>query len=245
MKKFLFSIALLMSILPVSATNWEMVDTNVQDLNLYVDTDSLIYLNNDEYYYAIRYKNGSNPEKIAYIKYNSANNYTGVIQTGEYGVDVYKPQVVFRNAHVFMKPIPKNSFLTYTNEYIQACKNTESITQATPSLRNDNLKPVSYILNDSLQGYSIQTGYSLEDNWNPPKSGRNTQAVVVLTIGVDGSLQNYKFTQSSGDEATDRSIINAIEQSVPFMQYPRTAADIEPKEFQFTFVYKWLKKLVY
>ena len=55
MKKYFLSIALLMSVLPVCAVNWEMIDTDIPNLSLYIDTDSLMYINNDECYYAIRF----------------------------------------------------------------------------------------------------------------------------------------------------------------------------------------------
>lgn len=245
MKKFLLSIALLMSVLPVCAVNWEMIDTDIPNLSLYIDTDSLMYINNDECYYAIRFKEDDKPEKIAYLKSNSATNYIGVIQTGEYGIDAYRPQVVFRNAHVFMKPIKENSFLSFAHEYSTTRQETESLAQDAPALRDNNVKPVSYTLANNIKEYIAQTSFVLYDNWNPPVSGRNTQAVIVLTIGVDGSLQNYKFEKSSGDEATDRSIISAVEKSVPFMRFPRSASSTEPENFQFVFDYKWFTKSVH
>ncbi len=244
MKKFLLSVALLMSVLPVCAVNWEMIDTDISNLNLYVDTDSIMYINNYECYYAIRYKQGDAPEKIAYLKSNSVNNYIGVIQTAEYGVDDYKPQVVFRNAHVFMKPVKENSFLSFAHEYSTTRQEIESLAQNAPAIREDNVKNVSYTLANNLKTYSAQAASFLDDNWNPPKSGRNTQAVIVLTIGIDGSLQNYKFTKSSGDEATDRSIISAVEKTVPFIKFPRNASDTQPAKFEFVFDYKLFKKTV-
>ncbi len=245
MKKILFLIVLLMSILPVCAVNWEMIDTDIPNLSLYVDTDSLMYINNDECYYAIRFKEGDKPEKFAYLKSNSATNYVGVIQTGEYGLDQYKPQVVFRNAHVFMKPIKENSFLSYAHEFTTTRQETDSLAQEASSLRESNVKPVSYTLANNLKEYTNITSSALYDNWNPPASVRNTQAVIVLTIGVDGSLQNYKFTKSSGDEATDRSIISAVEKTVPFVRFPRSASSTEPQNFQFVFDYKWFTKSVH
>ncbi len=129
MKKVLLSIALLMSVLPACAMNWEMIDTDIPNLNLYIDTDSLMYINNSECYYAIRYKEGDKPERVAYLKSDSVNNYIGVIQTGDYEADKYKPQVVFRNAHVFMKPVKENSFLSFAHEYSTTRQEFESIAQ--------------------------------------------------------------------------------------------------------------------
>ncbi len=244
MKKFLLSVALMMSVLPVCAVNWEMIDTDIPNLELYVDMDSLMYINNSECYYAIRYKEDGKPEKYAYLKSNSDNNYIGVIQTGECAVDAYKPQIVFRNVHVFMKPVKENSFLSYAHEYCVTRLETESLAQDAPALRDGNVKPVSYTLANNTKDFASQTASVLYDNWNPPASGRNRKAVIVVTIGVDGSLQNYRFVKSSGDEATDRSIISAVEKTVPYMKFPRRALDTEPANFQFVFDYKWFKKSV-
>lgn len=244
MKKVLLSIALLMSVLPVCAVNWEMIDTDIPNLSLYVDTDSLMYINNSECYYAVRYKEGGKPERVAYLKSDSDRNYIGVIQAGDYEADKYKPQVIFRNAHVFMKPVKENSFLSFAHEYSTTRQKFESIAQDGPALREDNVKQVSYALANNMKEFTAQTAWVLDDNWNPPASGRNTQAVIVLTIGVDGSLQNYKFVKSSGDEATDRSIISAVEQTVPYMKFPRSASSTEPQKFQFVFDYRWFKKTV-
>ena len=77
MRKLLLSIAFLMTILPACAVNWEMIDTDIPNLDLYIDTDSIIYANNSEYYYAIKYKEGDKPEKYAYLN-------TFHVGTGDY-----------------------------------------------------------------------------------------------------------------------------------------------------------------
>ena len=85
---------------------------------------------------------------------------------------------------------------------------------------------------------------TLDSNWNPPSSGKNTQSVIIVTIGIDGSLQNYKFEQSSNDEGTDRSIISAVEKSVPYMSFPRQANCDKPINLKFGFEYGMFKKSV-
>ena len=244
MRKLLLSIAFLMTILPASAVNWEMIDTDIPNLDLYIDTDSIIYANNSEYYYAIKYKEGDKPEKYAYLKSNSETNRIGVIQTGETAVDTYKPQVVFNNPHVFMKPVNANSFLSHAHEYSTTKQNEGIASDVAPALRDDALKPVGYRMTNDLRKYAQETALTLEDNWNPPSSGRNTQAVIIVTIGVDGSLQNYKFEKSSGDEGTDRSIISAVEKSVPYMSFPRQANCDNPINLKFAFDYSLFKKSV-
>ena len=244
MKKLLLSVALLMAVLPACAVNWEMIDTDIPNLDLYIDTDSIIYANDTECYYAIKYKEGDKPEKYAYLKSNSETNYIGVISTGETAVDAYKPQVVFNNPHVFMKPVSANSFLSYAHEYSTTRQSDEIASRTAPSLRDDAIKPVGYRMTNDLRKYAQETAMTLEDNWNPPSSGRNTQAVIIVTIGVDGSLQNYKFEKSSGDEGTDRSIISAVEKSVPYMSFPRQASCNNPINLKFAFDYNLFKKSV-
>lgn len=244
MKKIFLLIALLMSVLPVCAVNWEMIETGIPNLDLYIDTASLIYINNDECFYAIRYKAGDKQEKIAYIKSNSSTDYIGVIQTADYGIDTYKPYTVFKNAHVFMKPIKKDSFLSYSHKYSTTAQNSETVAQETSVPAEDNIKEVSYSLFDNMEDYLSHTAVALNSNWNPPKSARNTQTIVIITVGIDGSLQNYRFAQSSGNDATDRSVISAVEKTAPFMKFPRSAANTRPANFQFVFDNKLFRKSV-
>ena len=95
-----------------------------------------------------------------------------------------------------------------------------------------------------LKGYTLKVRNLLEDNWYPPKSGKNSEAIIILTIGKDGSLQKYHIAQSSGDETTDRSIVNAAEQSVPYPKFPKSYKSVYPLKIQFVFNYKMLKKSV-
>ena len=61
---------------------------------------------------------------------------------------------------------------------------------------DQNITPVK------MQEYVSSVCSNLKQNWNPPKSGRNSQAIVIITIGEDGGLYEYHFAQSSKDEAS-------------------------------------------
>lgn len=95
-----------------------------------------------------------------------------------------------------------------------------------------------------LNEYVLEISSKLEKNWQPPKSGQNTQAIVILTIGKDGSLQKYDIAKSSGDKATDRSIISAAEKCVPFAKYVNMKTSVNNIKLQFVFEYKKFKKTV-
>lgn len=96
----------------------------------------------------------------------------------------------------------------------------------------------------SLKEYVDEICIDLNKNWNPPKSGQNSQAIIILTIGKDGSLQKYDIAKSSGDELTDRSIITAAEKSVPYKKYSSMKNGADNIKLQFVFEYKKFKKSV-
>ena len=262
MKKnlFLFT-ALLLSSISIQAADWQTVETGIADLSLQVDKESYREYAPGEYLYAIKYKSGNNPERFAYLKSNAKDGTLGIIYTIEAEKDNYRPTAIFSNPRAFMKPIPQNSFLQFANHYALNVLPAELIAvqnqgKNTPETRNEevkNLKPVNFIYEENSQeniefsdikDYIAFTGLQLAENWDPPKSGRNTQSIIIVSIGADGSLQNYMFAQPSGDDTTDRSIISAIEQSVPFAKFPKTFEKKEKADFQFVFTYDRFKKYV-
>lgn len=253
MKKiFLLSAVLLISAIQADAVNWQPVTTNIPNLNLYIDNDSIKQINSQEYLYAIKYQLGTKPEQVAYLKSNSTDDYIGIINAGDYDEDNYKPQAVFANPHVFMKPVNKDSFLSYAHNYAVGASNTAiSSDFAKPILRETEI-PVSYTQKNSqkissaqnLKEYVSETAQNLYENWNPPKTGQNTQAIIILTIGSDGSLQNYKFAKQSGNIMTDRSIVSAVEQCVPYAKFPKSVKSTGSMNIQFVFDYKMFKKSV-
>lgn len=268
MKKKIFILtALLISGLCANAMNWQPVNTYINGIDLYIDTDSIQKINNDECLYAIKYSVNGNPEKIAYIKSNSKTNYAGIINSGDYEIEKYRPIAVFADPRVYMKPINKNSFLLNAHEYAIAAANGNTYARhqdaftaneyaATysynekPILRDDlqvaynQAKTQELLTPAQLQEYVIRTCKYLEANWNPPVSGRGTRAIILLTIGKDGSLIDYNFKEASGDNVTDRSIITAVERTVPYPKFPEIAKNAYSLDFQFVFEHDLIKKSV-
>lgn len=261
MKKnlFLFT-ALLISAINVQAVDWQTIETGIPNFYLQIDKESYREYAPGEYLYAIKYQAGNNPEKYAYLKSNAKDNTLGIIYTIEAEKDNYKPNSVFANPRAFMKEIPQDSFLQYANHYalnvlpaelIASQNQTNTLETKTDEIKN--LKPVNFVYEENqqedvdfvdLKEYSAFTSFQLAENWNPPKSGKNTQAIIIVSIGVDGSLQNYMFAQPSGDDTTDRSIISAVEQSVPFAKLPKQYEKIGKVDIQFVFTYEKFKKYV-
>lgn len=231
MKKIMFIMALAALTLPVNAANWQYVVTDNPNVIMYVDMDSVKYVNSDECLYAVRMQVGDKPEKAVFLKSNFKK--LGVVRVEDYEPSSYSPKAVFANPHTFMKSPVDNPLLISAHNYIL---NSMLIDKYQTVSVNNNEKLVSYVNED----YTSAIRQELEDNWEPPRSGRNTQAIMILTIGSDGSLLDYNFAQPSGDDATDRSIISAVEKTAPFERFSKAT----PKNCQFIFDYKYFKKSV-
>lgn len=281
-KKLLLFLFLLMSTMSVSAVDWNRVDTDIPNFTLYIDKDSIKYINAQECLYAIKFQSGQKPEKVVFLKSNSYTNHLGVIRVEEYNYDYYRPNAVFANVHVYMKPIESNSFLTYAHKYVSTLISSESnakkveeipqkdaftpiapkVIEGKPVLREDKkavvlpAKPKEQIIDHKpsqfqkqttatdLKAYVKEVSTILNKNWFPPKSKIDKQAIAILTIGKDGSLQKYYMAKSSGDDLTDRSIINAVKKSVPYPKFPKLDKPSDVIKLQFVFDCSRFKKSV-
>lgn len=246
-----------------SAVDWQSIDTDSANLNLYIDRDSVKNIKPGEYLYAIKYRIGYKPEQVAYIKSNFNNNSIGVIKAGMFEESEYRPQAVFANPRVFMKPVSQESFLNYAHKWVfYAVPNTEDKPSQTPatdmsnSNENKNFvteKTLEEVVSvsktskniSSMKEFVAISGKKIKANWCPPKSGRNTNAILIVEIGADGSLQNYRFAKSSGDKLTDRSIVTAVELAVPFKEISNILkSNVQSMDLQFVFDYKYFRKSV-
>lgn len=216
MKKILLLLAMLMSGICAQAADWQYVDTNIPNLDLFLDLDSIQCKSAEEVLYAIKYRHEGKSEQVAYLKTNPDTNYMGIIASGDYEMEKYKPEGVFVTPNAFMKPVNPDSFLAFAQNYVLTLKA------------------------DEIQALKIGNGYTnalrkeLYKNWNAPYSAAKKQAVIIVTVADDGSLQEYKFAQKTGDETTDRSIAAAIEKTLPLsIKPPKTEKG--KAEFQFIF----------
>lgn len=265
MKKiFLLISAILMSTISANAVDWHYVDTDIPNLNLFIDRDSIKPLNSQECIYAIKFSSNGKPEQVAYIKSNFSDNKIGVIQAGDYEKETYRPKAVFADYHVFMKALQGDSLLSYANDYAhnmvtRNVQNSQTQSAFTPEQsqftqsNNSNIKPVSYTVYSpqqkdcgvkTLEDYVACVSPDLYKLWTPPKSGRHTQAIIIVQVAQDGSLLNYRFAKKSGDETTDRSIMSAVEQNVLYPKFPASEKTADYLNLQFVFEYKLFRKTV-
>ena len=260
-KKILLLTVMLLIGLCANAVSWQPVNTNVPGVDLYIDMDSIRSISDNECLYAIRYTVAGKPEQVAYLKSDSKTNYLGIIQAGDYDEDKYRPNAVLAEPHVFMKPIKDGSFLGSVHGYALAASRGMVVannsneynavyTNDKPILRDDLM--VAYNSANSRDFYSAaefkdyvaRTCKLLEQNWTPPATGRDTRAILIVTIGSDGSLLKYSFAEASGDTVTDRSIISAAEKTVPYPKFPEVAKNAYSLDFQFVFEHDLIKKSV-
>lgn len=266
MKKIILSLMVLalMSCGYCSAIDWQSIDTDSANLNLYIDKDSIKNINPGEYLYAIKYRVGYKPEQVAYIKSNFNNDNIGVIKANMFDENEYRPQAVFANPRVFMKPVSQESFLIYAHRWVSNSipKPVEQVEQVQVKNDTSNLSKEKIAEKEtsskaavsvekaiknvtSVKEFVAISGKRIKANWCPPKSGRNTSAILIVEIGADGSLQNYRFAKSSGDKLTDRSIMSAVELSAPYKEVSNILKPNEKNiDVQFVFEYKYFRKSV-
>ncbi len=258
-KTILLLSVMLLSGITANAVNWQPVNTNSPNLEMYFDIDSLRWASDNEYLYAIRYKSGDESEKLAYIKTNRDTNYSGIIYINDFDLVKYQPNYVFDNPHVFMKPVKESSILRYSNQYVAAIADDKTLVYnyggdevsavGRAVLREDipiAHKIDSTVTNEAVQAYIAKISKLLQQNWVPPKTGYGSRMIVDVTIGHDGSLLKYKVTESSGDEETDRSIVSALERTVPYPKLPGLASNIYSMDFRFVFDHdRFTKSVIY
>lgn len=272
MKKFMVLSALLLSSVCAQAADWQWMNSNFQDFDIYLDRDSVKYVNGSDILYAIRYGYQGKPQKVAYLKTDASKNYIGVIASEEYSEKTYRPKTILANPYVFMKPVNTDSFLFVPHRYLITVRD-KKIQQAYDDVRrsaaisqpqeqvtsrieirdkDENIVPASYkavpeqkdIGVTTINDYISALRTELDNNWRPPKSGKDTKTIIIIAVGSDGSLRNYKFAQSSGDADTDRSVLSAVEKTVPFPKFPNLGKPVNYLNFQFIFDYGKVKKSV-
>ena len=250
-KLLLLSAIMLLPALSANAVNWQYVDTGIPNIDVFVDVDTIKAINHNEYYYALKYQVLGQKEKIAYIKANSKEKTLGIIESGDYREDKYRPVAVFDTPHALMKPIKKDTFLFYANDYAASVAQQEVIADEKKNELYDNEVPVSYIVRaqdvltpSELETFLFKSSKLIESNWNPPKLGYSMRAVVSATVGADGSFRGYKILESSGNDTNDRSIIAALEKTVPYPEYKTDVLGADFLNFQYVFVNDVMKKSV-
>lgn len=94
------------------------------------------------------------------------------------------------------------------------------------------------ILQDLSQEYISGIYFAVVENWNRPPSARNDMSTVVqVELFPNGEVNSLSIIESSGNEAFDRSTLNAIHRASPFL-VPDDLALFEERFRSFTLNFK-------
>lgn len=246
-KNLLLLLALLMTSLSAHAVNWDPVDAGKSDLQMFIDTDSINFINNNTCVYAVKYHKGLEPTKVVYVKSDFKENKLGIIRTQDFDENTYNAKSVLSLPNAFMKPLNSDSFLALTHKYTEDLHNVKLASAEYFNKKNNNIVNVNYVsafVPKNFKEYVSVIGNSIDDNWCPPSSGKNTQTIVIINTSKDGALMGYDIAKSSGDEMTDRSAISAVVKSAPFIKFPAEFEDKDSVNIQFVFDKKLLRQSV-
>ena len=73
-------------------------------------------------------------------------------------------------------------------------------------------------------------------NWIPPRGMESRKVLLLFYVQRDGKVVKVEVEKSSGDQAADRSAIEAVQVSAPFMALPpQIKEDLLPVEFTFDY----------
>lgn len=254
-KGILLLTAILMTAISVNAADWAKLDNGISNVQVSLDKDSIHFVDDNTCLYAMKIKKGNENEKVVFIKSDYLNNKLGIIRTVDFDESTYNPKSVYVNAPAFMKPVDSDSLFAYGHRFTESIydekiASSPSTNNLVAKSENNNFKfiPVSFIYSfakpQTFDEYVNYISNELYRNWNPPKSGRNTQTIVITNIGKDGALMGYDVAKSSGDEMTDRSVISAILKSAPFIKAPNKMKNKDNINIQFVFEYnKFIKSV--
>ncbi len=91
-----------------------------------------------------------------------------------------------------------------------------------PKIYQSKTRQTSEDIQDEFAPYMKNLQHKIKQNWNPPKSTTSNSVELLFHIAKDGRLLSYKILKSSGSEETDQAAIDALKQSAPFEELPKS-----------------------
>lgn len=252
-KSILLTLALLMSCSVVKAVDWQEIYIGSDDSVLYIDSDTIQQGKyEDEYLYAVRFVNKGSKEKVAYIKSDFANNLIGIIRVEDYESDKYRPSVYLTNPHAFMKPFKDTSLVYVAHDTVASLTENFRVAQKET---NKNEVPVnferdeitirgeqntsynydSYASLSPIQAYLVKTCQMIDQNWQPPEVDFDSTTIILTSISHKGDILTYNIESSSGNAALDKSAVDALYKTKPYLPLPTDDKTIGSMEFRFVF----------
>lgn len=89
--------------------------------------------------------------------------------------------------------------------------------------------------NLDLRPYVSKVKSTIQKNWQVPKGFESRKVTTMFSIMRDGKITNAEVTESSGDEAVDKSALQALEAASPLDPLPKGA----PRSVDLKYVFDW------
>ena len=156
MKKKLLILAIcLFSALSANAANWVAIDSGSDNIQLFIDSDSIKYSSVDTCTYALLYKKGDDAPKFIYAKSNYLTDRAGIVSTEDYNPEEYKPGFYSKHAIAFMKNIADIPLLRSAHNFALAAYSEKAAGNFSADLHLTNINDINdYTVDDSQLGLS-------------------------------------------------------------------------------------------
>ena len=232
MKKKLLVLAMcLFTSLSANAATWVAMDSGNENIQIFIDHDSIKYIEEDVCTYAVLYKKGNEEPRVVYMKSDYSTDKTGVIRVEDFIEEKYNPGYYSKHAKAFMKNILDNATFISAHEYAYQAHHTVTAKapEATQEPEKENMKPVAnYEEKDTSQelavnlfdAYVAQIKSDIFENWKTSKDTVNQTVDLIISINSDGSYNGYKIYDTTSNEAARRAAVAAVNLTAPFAHFP-------------------------
>ena len=211
----------------VQAVDWVRLNLTNTDKYIYLDHDS-IYKNNNNIFYVVRYSNKIAEERIAYVKYNVANNKIGIMKIKDFDPEQYATPTSWAEAYAFMSKVNDNSFFKNINNYVKDDKmvkqlvTTREIRTKNATANNADLINKYFYKHPAMKEYVVKVQKDIRENWVLPVTNHGGVAKVLFKIDRDGNLVSCEIKESSGNSTNDERALKAVKNTEPFDKFPST-----------------------
>ena len=176
----------------------------------------------------------------------------GIIRVEDYESDKYRPSVYLTNPHAFMKPFKDTSLVYVAHDTVASL--TENFRVAQKETKKNEV-PVnferdeitirgeqdasynydSYASLSPIQAYLVKTCQMIDQNWQPPEVDFDSTTIILTSISHKGDILTYNIESSSGNAALDKSAVDALYKTKPYLPLPTDDKTIGSMEFRFVF----------
>ncbi len=227
-KTIILGIAILSLNSAACAADWIRLNITNTEKYIYLDHDS-ISKNENNLYYVVRFKNNSDKEKIAYLKYGINEDKIGIIKVKEYNPEKYESPKVWQESYAFMKKVNEDSFFNNINNFVKDDEMVQKLV-TTRQLRKQNTRSNNSELikkygekYPEMKDYITSVESKIRENWKLPVTNSGGVAKVQFKISREGKLISCEIKQSSGNKNNDDSAIAAVKNTEPFDAFPQNA----------------------